>query len=397
MGASLCVQVPGFTKPETPPDGDTVSTISRDVSVASTRSQSTSVAVVESRAATISSEKPQSAAVEIVLVGETGRDPAFARRVTSWFEPERYRVALHRLARLAPSDIAPSAETRVVRVFVLMRDVNHVRLYFAYGPDAEGRRRYLLRDLELVAGTDEVGSENLAQVLYLSTVALLEGQAESRRDEVEHQLRQEVIMQPSAEPRRPSARRPQQIPDLLDGGTPARRRHITRELGLGYGMSLRGDEGVWHGPRILVGVRVNEGWGVLALGQSSLPVTRQMAPLALTYYGGLLVLAGSYEHELGQGTALEWSLGPGLEIVRYRPVKSLDRTVAVGRGDTETRPGATAGLTGLFRHSSPRIAVGAHALVPFGRTHYNLVTSGGRHRIGGAPLLIPSLDLEIRF
>jgi hypothetical protein len=129
--------------------------------------------------------EPTRATVEVVLVGEVGRDPAFSRRVTSWFEPEQFRVTVRKVARLDASSILSPQRERAVHAWVLLHDPNHVRLYFACASGTQEEPAYLLRDLELESGLDEMGVENIAQVLHLSAVALLDGQAATRRDEVE--------------------------------------------------------------------------------------------------------------------------------------------------------------------------------------------------------------------
>ncbi len=354
----------------------------------------------------------------MVLVGSIGEDPAFTRRVTSWFDPERYRVAVRRIPRLDPSSILSPRRDGAVYVWVLLWDPHHARLYFAC---ASGSRSepptYLWRDLALPAGLDEVGAENIAQVLHLSTVALLEGQAGNQREEVERALREEPTAaaraEPSAEPStgpsaepsaKPSAepptsprRAPAERSAQRGAGAPERAPRLGVELGLGYGASLRGDEGLWHGPRVSSALQGPSGWGLRAAVESALPTRRDLGPLALEFSGALVTFTGSYRRALGRSVALEWSAGPGVEVVHYRPTRSLEPTVTAGSGDTEARPGVVAGMSGVFRPSSPRIAVNAQGLVPLERTHYDVVTGEERRVIGRAAPVVPSLGVEARF
>lgn len=365
-------------------------------------------------------------AIEVVLVGAIGEDPAFTRRVTSWFDPERYRVAVRRIPRLDPSSILSPRRDGAVYVWVLLWDPHHARLYFACASGSGSEQPiYLWRDLALPAGLDEVGAENIAQVLHLSTVALLEGQAGNQREEVERALREEPTSaaraEPSAEPSaepgvEPSAepgvepaaepstepptsprRAPAERSARRGAGAPERAPRLGAELGLGYGASLRGDEGLWHGPRVSSALRGPSGWGLRAAAESALPTSRELGPLALEFYGALVTFTGSYRRALGRSVALEWSAGPGVEVVHYRPARSLEPTVTAGSGDTEARPGVVAGMSGVFRPSSPRIAVNAQGLVPLERTHYDVVTGEERRVIGRAAPVIPSLGVEARF
>src|SRR6201999_2079048 len=63
-----------------------------------------------------------------------------------------------------------------------------------------GKTRYLLRDLTLEHGLDEVGSEELAQAVHLSTVALLEGQLSTTREQVERSLQDAAPADATASP-----------------------------------------------------------------------------------------------------------------------------------------------------------------------------------------------------
>jgi len=169
------------------------------------------------------------------------------------------------------------------------------------------------------------------------------------------------------------------------------------EFAVGYEISVRGDEGVWHGPRGGLLVRLATGPGLQALVQSALPQTREMDSVALEFYGGFLGLAGSYQHMLGQSVALEWVAEPGVEIVYYRPVRSLEPGVTAGRGDTEARPAVVAGVSSVFRRASPRISVGAQCGIPLLHTHYDVVVGDARRVIGRASPVVPSLDAKVRF
>ena len=142
---------------------------------------------------------------------------------------------------------------------------------------------------------------------------------------------------------------------------------------------------------------MDNGWGLQALGQGTLPSTRELEVVELEFYGGSLRLTGTHRHTLARSVALEWFAGPGLEIVHYRVRRSLDPGVTVGRGDTEARPGLFAGLSGVFRDDSPQIAVTAECLVPLARTHYDVVADGSRRAVGRAAPVVPALGMEVRW
>ncbi len=341
-------------------------------------------------------------AVEVTLVGEVDRVPAFSARVTSWFDSNRFEVTVRTVARLNPASILSRKQHRGVYVWVLLRDSNHGRLYFASASGPDQQTTYLVRDLSLEQGLDEMGAERVAQVLHLSTVALLDGQAATRREDVERILRKEPAARPDAEPRAATAQpRPHPKPDVKtewrQNGEPDRRSSINAELAIGYGVNLRGDEGVWHGPRMGFGARLANGWGLQGVGQVTLPSTREMDVVELEFSGGFVRLTGTYRHALARGVALEWFAGPGLEIVHYRAVRSLDPGVTAGRGDTEVRPSVFAGLSGVFRRGSPRIAVSVECMASLARTHYDVVVEESRRRVGRAAPVVPALGAEVRW
>lgn len=112
----------------------------------------------------------------------------------------------------------------------------------------------LVGDLRLDAGFDEIGSEHIAEVLHSSTLAFLEGEAVSARGDVERTLSDEPSASaagPSVATRSasPAARPSDAVGRRTPRGVDTRRRWGG---GLGYGVSCRGDEGTWHGPRASV-------------------------------------------------------------------------------------------------------------------------------------------------
>jgi hypothetical protein len=343
-----------------------------------------------------SAAEPSTSAVEVMLVGEVGRAPAFSRRVTSWFDPERFRVSVRAVARLDHSQILSPKRDGAVYVWVLLRNASGARLYFATASGSQGGATYLLRDLRLDSGLDEMGAERIAQVLHLSTVALLEGQAASRREEVERMLGQERTEDRGLEAREPSTEHEGEAGER-SGQAPNHDTGWGVGFGVGYVASHRSDEGIWHGPRGRLLVELGEGWGLQALVQTALPHTREMDAVALRFCGGWVGLAASYQYAVARGVALEWVAGPGLEVVHYMPVRSLEPDVSTGEGDTEARLNVMGGVGAIFRRSAPRVAVAAECAAALVRTHYDVVVGETRRVLGRSGPVIPSVGLEVRF
>jgi hypothetical protein len=341
-------------------------------------------------------------AVEIVLIGAVGAVPAFETRVTSWFDSAKSMVSVRRVPQLDPASILAPKPEHGVHAWVLLRSPNLARLYFASALGPAQKATYLVRELELPQGLDEMAAEYIAQVLYLSAVAMLDGQAATAPEEVNRVLREELSASKTPAPRA-VPRQPRLPPKPEAGRGPpaaqdrARRRSINAELTLGYGVSLRGEEGVWHGPRIGIGVRYADGWGLGVLGQGAWPSSSEMDPVELSFYGGSVRLGGGMRHALVPGVALEWMVGPGFEVVRYSPVRSLNPSVTTGPGDTELRSSAFGGVSGIFRETSPRIAVTVECMVSLTRSHYNVVVDDSRWVVGSSVPLVPLLGMEMRW
>jgi hypothetical protein len=142
-------------------------------------------------AAAQTAETEGSSRAVIVMIGEVGEsdeladvlaelmeksfDPHFVREES--FHPEVFLAENERDAR--------------VWVFVTLHDPKHARLYFR-GPHGE---RFLLRELELKRGLDEVGRESIAQIVETSVGALLNTSVGISREEAKAALAKEHELQ----------------------------------------------------------------------------------------------------------------------------------------------------------------------------------------------------------
>lgn len=335
--------------------------------------------------------------VEIVLVGKLGQDPVFAARVTSWFRPERFTVELRRARYLDPRQVLAPASDADVHVWVTLSGDNRARLYFSSAAHSGGSESYFLRDLRLESGLDEIGAEHVAEVLHLSTQAFLDGQALSAREELERTLQAEPA--PTPEPAPAAARPVGSVSRPVDELASATRRPAARRewgVGLGYGVSYRADEGIWHGPRASLEAVLLQRFGLRVAAAGALPQTRALEPLALRFFGASFLVAASFRHALGSRVELEWFGGPGLDVVRYEPVKPVSSDYIAARAATEARPEAGIGLCASFA-GLPRISVMAEATVPLTKTHYDVVQGGERRVIGEASPVVPKLGFELGF
>jgi hypothetical protein len=335
--------------------------------------------------------------VDIVLVGQLAADPVFAARVTSWFAADKFRVSVRRARWLEPKQVLAPSGDAAVHVWVTFNDQTLARLYFSSQMGSGAGATYFLRELRLDSGLDEIGAEHVAEVLNLSTLAFLEGQAHSEREELEQKLRAEPAASPTAVvPAAPSAK-PVQAAPRARPAVPAKRSRSERAWSarIGYAASYRADEGTWHGPCAAFEVTLWRRLGLRAQALGALPSERVLTPLELRFYGAAFVVAPSLRHALG-GAELRWFAGPALEVVRYAATRSLSAEYEASPAATEARPALAGGVAASWGRS-PVLALVAQATLPLIQTHYDVVLAKNREVIGRASPVVPTLGVEVGF
>jgi hypothetical protein len=165
---------------------------------------------------------------------------------------------------------------------------------------------------------------------------------------------------------------------------------------VGYAASYRADEGTWHGPCAAFELALWRKLGLRAEALGALPAERELTPLELRFYGVAFVVAPSVRHALGAGIDLQWFVGPGLEVVRYAPVRPVSSEYQAGAAATEARPALTGGVGALWGRG-PVLAVVAQATLPLTKTHYDVVRAQSREVIGRASPIVPTLGVEVGF
>jgi hypothetical protein len=325
------------------------------------------------------------ARIEVTLVDAAAADPTLGARIASWFDAARFDVELARATQLDPATVLAPASGEGVRVWVTLVDVQHARLYFAALEASGERTLYLLRDIALDAGLDELGSERIATVLHLSSLALLEGQLESERESVEASLHVEPP---------PPAAPPPATPAPAPTPQPTRER-FRLALGVGYGLVLRGDEGLGHGPRAsLEALRAHFGFGLLFT--SSLPRTLRFEDVALRLYSlSLTPLLGGHL-VLSPRLSLRAYAGPSLSLVRFQPESAASDVVLTGAA-RELRVSVLAGLGVRLALGRVDLGLALECAVPLEHTHYDIERAGQRQRIAEPWPVMPGAALTLYF
>lgn len=324
------------------------------------------------------------ATVRVHVVGALGRDLVLQQRIASWFDPAALQVKVQGVGWLDPRDILTPRAGALVQVWVTRRSDKLARLYFASAES--GTVRYLLRDLELERGLDEVAAEELAQTVHLSTLALLDGQLETSRDVVEQALKADHVAAPlrAAAPATPAKTKRNGLKSAIWRLSPA----------LGYAVDFRGDEGIGHGPRLRLRADSSSGFGLWSRLQAALPHRTELAQLELELWGGSFLLAPSFRQPLATRWLLCGYAGASLELLHYSARARPGVAFYPGPASNELRPRAVLGAFLAFG-SSPRFGLVAELGLALARSRYESERAGERHVVAEASRVTPSVGLEL--
>jgi hypothetical protein len=329
--------------------------------------------------------------VRVELVAEAALDPVFPRRIASWFDPGAFRVEVRAVPRLdAERVLSPEPDAGAV-VWVTLKAAQGARLYFVRGTKERDAPSYLVRDIRLERGLDEIGAERVAEAIHFSVLALIEGSLSSDRADVVHALESDAPtpLPPTREGQALALDRPR-------SGIGQRPSRATVGVGLGYAVAYRGDEGFGHGPRASVRFPSAASFAAGASVRSALRATRALGPVDLELYGATFALGFAWTMANWPAASIELMSGPAVEWVHYTPVASSDASIGVGSAESEVRPAWDFSLRATFE-SPIRWALLAECPVALTRTRYDVSTSGAPLTIGRPWALSPSLGLELRF
>ncbi len=330
--------------------------------------------------------------IRVILVGRIAEDPSFGDRVKSWFDATRFDVVVETQSHLDANHVLLPNGNAELHVFFVVAKGELARLYFARISPDSGHVTYLLRDVELSTGLDELGKERMAQVATLSAAALLDGQAQSPRNQIEATLRDSADgstpRQPVSKPK-PSTAPP---PTQKKADNPRSGQSSLRwGGGLGYGLSPRGDEGLWHGPRGTLELR-SQGLEFGLLLQGFLPVRRNLDGVTLRTLGLSAGLGVGWYGELHRTLGVSAMLGPGFDLVAYGSDSSQAGQTA-GQSATELRPAL--GVMGYLESKRFPLRLLLGASLALLRTHYDAVgPDAEREVLGRAPTLAVLGGLE---
>ena len=332
--------------------------------------------------------------VEISLVGRAAKDPTLASRITSWFEEKRFCVSIRTSPKVESNRILAPANAGTVHIWVSIGTNDVAHLYFATSSKSTQRPTYLVRDLPLKHGLDEMGAEHIGQVLHLSAVAIVGGQAATLRQDVVQKLQADSDSDaPVATATVPSDTEPKRGIEGSAVNDPSQR----IEVAIGYGVGFHGDEGVWHGPRASLEGYLRNAFGIGAILCTAMPNSSAVGTVIQRIEALGLQSFAAYHSRITPSFDVFAYAGPGLEIVHHVPTKASDPDVTLAPGQTDIRPNLVAGLGFRLGEAPPRFAFVFEGTALFSESRYLLLDRRRYDVSATAAGFAPGAAVEIRF
>ena len=324
------------------------------------------------------SHTPPRVLVDFVALAEPQELDA---KIASWFLGQQGSYESRQLERLDVTSLFDDA-TQGVHVFVTRPEDQLLRLFFVFREGA--LRRYLVRDIALPSGLDEVGLENAAQVVFSASLALWQGAEETPIERVTAHLVPRP--EPAAAPEQALEPPVRQAAALTAQRTQPAPTPSTHPLYLvaagGYAARYRGSEGLAHGPLLSLGIaqrtRVARELGIRVSGTLLLPTSVTRPELALELRGYSLALEPWLEpRRFGRVRPLI-SLAVGLDIVDASPRVSSSPLINPASPSQDVDPFFAPRLGAYFALGRLSLGVALDLTIQAVRRHYDVSEPEGR-------------------
>jgi hypothetical protein len=311
--------------------------------------------------------------------GSTGGEAgdAVSARVESWFRG-RVPVARVTAAEGAPRALPAPADHAGIRVWIALEEATTARVLFAVQRRPEQAPRYLVSDVPVEEGLDELGVERLGQIVYLSAMALWEGNVESSTEEVKQWLERRPSQASAPVPAPEPVRAPP-----TPAATPAPARWAVR-VGAEYAAIVSGDEGVSQA--VGADVAALRAHGASALGPRLraavlVPHAVSTSGVTLDLRGTRFGLGAALDRKVGSRVRIPAEIGVALDVVRYRASAFVDPSYRADAGGTDVRPLAYARCGVRVDFGGVGFGVAAVGFVDLVRAHYDVVDNGRRSAV----------------
>jgi hypothetical protein len=369
------------------------------------------------------SARAADATAVIVLIGDADHTPELVAVLAESLLQQGVQAQFNKKPRFEPSALldAGKDDTRVW-VFVALAGPLRARLYFR-GPRGE---RFLLRELALRAGLDEVGRELIGRVVETSALALLHSSEGLNRAQAEQGIAaREHVLQLGANASRVDAAHEREEESAREEEERARTADSERGVDRARerfdepGPSGDGDNARGAAERWLLGARVLGQWTGSALqgrygagfelghvlSRAAWPHVRLRAAFELN-------LAQTLERSAVDARVSTWplrigidlgitrgvhawllGLGTGFDRVRTTAEHARDAGLMLSEPTTQLLPVSRAELRYELGVSPVLLSVAALIDVPWAVTHYDVLEQGQRVRLGTPWQLRPGFVL----
>jgi len=329
------------------------------------------------------------------------------QHLKGWFRPTGVATTCRDARELAQPSVMQPTGYAGVRVWMLFgnssgrNDVGSAHLYFAVERSANQELKFLWRSVELPSGLDEVGIEQLVQVIHLSSLALWEGSVETPREQVAENLaRERGAILPDPPPIGPTAferetpvNAPTAVTPYQPPAPPWRPPPLVRithasvlvqdgefapVLGIGYLIRWRGPEQTAVGPEMMLGANFWFGryaLGVRATWQSLSTQEIALTPVQFDVSGNSFRLGGHATCKMARSIELTTELGGGLDIIRYRTLRTTDPQLEPEVEPHDLRPFIYFGAGAQRRIGPFRLGISTVLVAQILHTRYGVANS----------------------
>jgi hypothetical protein len=315
--------------------------------------------------------------VEVVLVGIVGHSAALTQGIGDLLRARGINLRFSRQDQLTEQDLLGQQRARDpgrATIWITLPRPDLARLVLA---DPEFQR-FLVREIPLPHGIDELGRESIGQVVESSSLALLQGATGMSRSEVRLALGEEF--KPAANPPGQPSPSPAEPPPRDRPG-----RALRLRLGATYGLGWSGSAfGLLHGPGILSGLEFvgpRDSLTLTAAFEWHLGQHYRTSEIELEVQSNAGWLLLGWRKPVREPTSLLAALGPGLDLTRVVP-----RAVPGGAADAvpsylHPTPWVRAELGFEWGDSPLVLQLLAVTDVSITRTHYDIDRGGSAARV----------------
>jgi len=348
--------------------------------------------------------------LRITVVADEHVLGTFQERVSSWFS-DGTEVQVTVTSEVDEAQLLASSPSEV-RAWIVPLSAERALLTFS-SVTPPALPRHLVREVRLHEGFDELGLERLASVTHSAFVALREGVEGVERAQAERELGAVGVSAGSVATPSASAT-PQPTPAATTPAVPSAKPNpapIDRVaepsawllVAAGYGMRLRGPEGVGHGPSLGLGLQLRKGRTLFDFqlsGQYLFRTEFAAAPFAASVQTTALRVQLGGEPQLRSSLYAQALLGIGTDLARISASTADGSTGNTRPREDGTQWRGVGELTlGILRRGELLdVGLYAHVDFVFGDIHYSAATSNGDEALLVSPWRVqPALSLQGRF